>query len=76
MTKPSYGYILKIDNAQRSNCLFINLSINHMPRMDGTGPMGQGPRSGRGQGKCSRASNSTNSGLDRKSQEKKTQEKK
>jgi len=23
-----------------------------MPRLDGTGPMGKGPRTGKGQGKC------------------------
>jgi len=30
----------------------INQYNKNMPRLDGTGPMGQGPRTGRGMGNC------------------------
>jgi hypothetical protein len=30
----------------------INLIIKNMPKLDGTGPMGQGPKTGRGMGNC------------------------
>ncbi|NMC38362.1 MAG: DUF5320 domain-containing protein [Bacteroidales bacterium] len=32
-----------------------------MPKMDGTGPQGKGPRSGRGMGRCKKASPEKNS---------------
>ena len=32
--------------------MFINLPLHIMPGLDGTGPQGQGPLSGRGGGSC------------------------
>lgn len=34
-----------------------------MPRFDGTGPMGQGPRTGRGMGNCPGSSSDTRQGM-------------
>jgi hypothetical protein len=46
--------------------LFVNINYNNMPRMDGTGPLGKGPMTGRGMGKCDQENeNSDNRGFGR-----------
>lgn len=49
-----------IYSLQRS---FLNQTYKYMPRLDGTGPQGLGPRTGRGLGKCSREGSSLGRGL-------------
>jgi uncharacterized protein len=38
-----------------SNGKYININHNTMPKMDGTGPKGEGPMTGRGMGDCKNA---------------------
>jgi len=51
LTQNSYGYILITIKRSFSNYLKDKI----MPRLDGMGPMGQGPRSGRNGGNCQNA---------------------
>lgn len=45
---------------------FINFQLISMPRFDGTGPLGKGPRTGRGFGPCADdESNQINSDLNK-----------
>jgi len=48
-----YEYILIIGRIIKGRSLLAKLIIiKTMPRFDGTGPMGEGPRTGRGLGPC------------------------
>jgi len=51
LTKNIYEYIFII---KVGYYLDINFNKNNMPGLDGTGPLGQGPRTGRGFGYCPR----------------------
>jgi hypothetical protein len=56
LTPNSYGYILYsllTVTVGRTVKLQEKLIIKNMPRLDGTGPRGDGPMSGRGMGPCS-----------------------
>ena len=37
---------------KKHNAILLNKEVNIMPRGNGTGPQGKGPKTGRGQGKC------------------------
>ena len=56
MTRGGYGYIFIIERVitkGRSPSLINKITfIKTMPRRDGTGPVGQGPRTGWGLGPC------------------------
>ncbi len=55
MTKYHYGYILIIYPAEREGRIIIKQALFiTMPRLDETGPMGQGAGTGRGLGHCFR----------------------
>lgn len=52
LTIKRYGCIFIIGNNKGQNIIKNKKKYKNMPRLDGTGPMGQGQRTGRGMGFC------------------------
>jgi hypothetical protein len=52
LTKKGFGYIFIIGGNKGRSPDYSSVNCNYMPRIDGTGPVGQGPLSGRGMGRC------------------------
>ena len=53
LTRNYYEYIFNIDSETKVELsIIIKKESKTMPRFDGTGPLGQGPRTGRGLGPC------------------------